>query len=233
MSTVYLTDEEKALDKNSIFIKNSKYGNNDELIKYHLREKQLLDYKCYADKCPTKNGKWRRKDLYLILERKNNKQSDLRVENLRLLCPNCYCQDKGPKMFSEAKQKIERKCKSCGYILSNRFKSNVCTVCRNKMNKIDFQLTTDDYANLVNITLDTNANTSAAYVNEYSDIIDSNLDNIGAIAPVKSKLKLKSHSSRSKRVSNSSNTNNSLIDTIDINLNIDLDNSLMDKLNNI
>jgi hypothetical protein len=225
------TEEEKEINKNSIFIENSKYYNNDELIKYHLTVKNnLMEYCCNAEKCPTKKGNWRRKKMYLILERKNCKKNDLRVSNLRLICPNCYCQEKGPDNFSEYKKKIERKCKFCNYILSNKTKNNICYVCNAKMQKMSVSFNSKEYASLVNSIHDTSGNTSAAYVNEYSSIIDSSLNNKCINSQIKPNFSTKSIKTiSSKSINKSINSN---IRTT-IKLNLDLDDKLISELDNL
>lgn len=227
-------DEEKELHKNKILIEHSPYFNNDELVKYHLTTKnELLEYKCYSDKCPTKKGNWRRKPLYLILERKNSKLDDLRPENLRLICPNCYCQDKGPNYFNEFKKKIERKCRYCNYILNNKFTNDTCLVCAKKIREMDIELTSNEYAELISTTFDTTGNVSVAYRNEYSSIIDSSFDEQPLNSVMNSKLKYKSHSSSGTSKTSNKTKTDIVVPDVDINLNIELDDVLLEQLNNI
>ena len=166
------TDDEKKIDKNKILIERSSYHNDDELIKYHLVVKnELLEYKCYSDKCPTKKGNWKRKKMYLILLRKNGRENDLRPNNLSLICPNCYCQDKSPTNFKEYKKKIEKKCKFCGYILNNKYKRDICYVCSQKLQNMDHTVSAEDHAKLTISAFDNSGNTSVAYLNEYTSLI--------------------------------------------------------------
>jgi len=237
------TDEEKEIHQNKIFIEHSKYYSNDELIKYHLTVKnELMEYCCHADKCPTKKGNWRRKKMHLILERKNCKPDDLRITNLRLICPNCYCQEKGPDYFSEYKKQIERKCKYCNYILSSKSRSNVCYVCNTKMQKMNVSLSTREYASLVNSIHDTSGNTSAAYVKEYSSIIDNNAqDSTSVISSFSetnnTKLKYKpattSTTSKSRVGSASASVIAATSNIATINLNLELDSELLSALDKL
>jgi hypothetical protein len=225
------TEEEKEINQNKIFIEHSKYYSNDELVKYHLTVKnELMEYCCQADKCPTKKGNWRRKKMYLILERKNCKPDDLRISNLRLICPNCYCQDKGPDYFSEYKKQIERKCKYCNYILSSKSRTNVCYVCNSKMQKINVSLNSQEYASLVNSIHDTSGNTSIAYVKEYTSIIDNTTIQ-------EQKTTIDSKSTKLKYKPNNVKTHNKNIDTNSItktiNLNLNLDSSLLTVLDEL
>ncbi len=68
--------------------------NSDYLSTCHLKERLLkedkLKYECY--KCTIKS--WQRKRLSLQLDHINGINTDNRLENLRLLCPNCHSQTK-------------------------------------------------------------------------------------------------------------------------------------------
>lgn len=70
-----------------ILIKNSTYSNNYSLKKRLLKEK-ILQYKCYI--CGI--SEWLGKKLSLQLDHINGVNNDNRIENLRLLCPNCHSQ---------------------------------------------------------------------------------------------------------------------------------------------
>ena len=111
-----------------IFIENSRVTNN-ELIKYQAVKAGILDYKCYGKGCPTKDGNWRRKLGFLILVRNNNRETDLRITNLSLLCPNCYCQEKGSQSFEKVKKEIVRTCTFCNAPLDNKYNSDKCGRC--------------------------------------------------------------------------------------------------------
>ncbi len=58
-------------------------------LKIRLLEKKLLIEKCYVCDC---EPIWHGKKLVLILDHINGKNDDNRLENLRLLCPNCNSQ---------------------------------------------------------------------------------------------------------------------------------------------
>ena len=140
------TQEELSLSKNVIFKKNSKYCNNDELIKYHLELNNLLTYKCYSQKCPTKNGNWKRKKMYLFLERKNSQIDDLRVKNLSLICANCFFLDKAPNIIEKIKKNKVKQCKFCSYQLNNTWKGTTCFICIQKMRQTDVSFSNDETA---------------------------------------------------------------------------------------
>ena len=70
-----------------ILIENSTYANTNNLKK-RLINKGLLDYHCSI--CGI--DKWQGKELVLQLDHINGVHNDNRLENLRLLCPNCHSQ---------------------------------------------------------------------------------------------------------------------------------------------
>lgn len=133
------TPEELAINPlTHIFIENSRVTNN-ELIKYQAVKAGILDYKCYGKGCPTKDGNWRRRLGYLILVRNNNRDNDLRMTNLSMLCPNCYCQEKGVISFDKMKKEIVRTCTFCNAVLDTKYNSDKCGRCawqiKNQINK--------------------------------------------------------------------------------------------------
>lgn len=140
------TKEELAIrpDK-EVFIQFSKVK-NEELIKYFIIKYKVMEYKCLAKGCPSKNGIWRRNPMYLILIRKNNNQQDLRISNLTLICPNCYCQDKGPSAFQRLKSVITRTCALCPRVLnqSNGANYQYCYSCNEKLKHMNDDIRISD-----------------------------------------------------------------------------------------
>ena len=98
----------------SILIKNSKIADDDIILAMIIKEK-LLTYECSAPSCSVKLS-WRRKPIKLILNRKNGHASDLRIENLELLCPNCYSQQYNNwNLLKKTLQPKSIICRVCGY----------------------------------------------------------------------------------------------------------------------
>lgn len=106
-----------------ILIKNSKYTSTSSLKKRLLKE-NLLEYKCYN--CGI--DKWDNKPISLHLDHKNGIYNDHRLENLRLLCPNCHSQT---ETYGTGNNRINNKvrynCKKCGTKISKR--STWCREC--------------------------------------------------------------------------------------------------------
>ncbi len=128
-----------------VFIKNSRIK-NDELVKFYILKYKICDYNCSGKFCPMKSGIWRRRPAYLILNRKNNKATDLTIPNISLICPNCYVQDKGAELFNKFKNQSESKCIGCGYPVKKGYE--LCYVCTEKVRKISVLSSANDMAEL-------------------------------------------------------------------------------------
>ena len=86
-------------------VENSSYDNKS--LKRRLVKEQLLEYKC--SKCGI-GEEWDEAPLVLQLDHINGVHDDNRIDNLRLLCPNCHSQT---STFS-TKRSRRRICPSCG-----------------------------------------------------------------------------------------------------------------------
>lgn len=72
----------------AILVKNSKYANTTYL-KHRLLKQGILKNQCYeCGQLPYWNGRL----LVMVLDHINGINNDHRIENLRLLCPNCNSQ---------------------------------------------------------------------------------------------------------------------------------------------
>ena len=84
---------------------------NDLDIKVYLIEKKLKTDICEI--CKMKPI-WNKKPINLIIDRINNKARDNRLENLRIVCPNCYSQlSKKPTIYSKTKNQSFTSCVDC------------------------------------------------------------------------------------------------------------------------
>lgn len=122
------------MELESILIENSTYSNSSTLKKRLYRE-GLKTPKC--ENCGIE--KWLEKELSLELDHINGINTDNRINNLRILCPNCHSQTetfrrmKGskPKKLKVVKEKIINNCMVCNNPTENK------TFCSNKCVEID------------------------------------------------------------------------------------------------
>jgi len=114
----------KKIPLEDILIKNSTYTSTTKL-KDRLFKEKYLEKKCYECELT----EWRGKDIPLELEHKNGDNTDNRLLNLTVLCPNCHAQTKtyrGKNIQTKAK---EYKCKSCEKSIGKGNKSGFCHEC--------------------------------------------------------------------------------------------------------
>jgi hypothetical protein len=78
----------KPLD--AILVENSEYGNTSSLKKRLIRLGFLQNECVICGQCP----QWEGKSLVMVIDHINGINNDNRLENLRLLCPNCNSQQK-------------------------------------------------------------------------------------------------------------------------------------------
>lgn len=73
-----------------ILVENSTYASSP--LKKRLVEELGWEYQCMMEGCPSPVPVWNEKPLVLQLDHINGVNHDNRIENLRLLCPNCHTQ---------------------------------------------------------------------------------------------------------------------------------------------
>jgi len=80
----YTSGKLKKIPINLMLVENSTYTRCS--VKRRIINEKLLTYKCvFYDN----EGEWMGKEFSLILDHKNGKNNDHRLENLRFVCPNC------------------------------------------------------------------------------------------------------------------------------------------------
>lgn len=113
-----------------ILVENSSYTNTGHLKTRLLRE-NTLENKC--QECGLL-GHWNGKTLILQLDHINGVANDNRIENLRILCPNCHTQTE-----TYAGKRTKTRCCDCGTSVTS--KSVRCASCAGKhvqQTKIDW-----------------------------------------------------------------------------------------------
>jgi len=72
---------------------------------------------------------WNGEKLVMVLDHVNGIPNDNRLENLRLLCPNCNSQT---STFSGRKHKKHYRCTDCGLEITKHSKTSKCNACSGK-----------------------------------------------------------------------------------------------------
>lgn len=108
-----------------LLVKNSRYISSSSL-KSKLIKHKLLKYQC----CICNNdGNHFGKPLVLQLDHINGERNDNRIENLRILCPNCHTQTETfCGKHKKIKEKIQTYCAKCGKTKKQKY-SEVCYTC--------------------------------------------------------------------------------------------------------
>lgn len=111
-----------------ILIEDSQYSSSN-LKKRLVRDKLIVDI---CVECGIGNV-WNKKPIILQLDHINGKHNDNRIENLRILCPNCHSQTSNYSNKSTGKF-----CKQCSNKIHKTNKSGLCQSCSRKGNKNSF-----------------------------------------------------------------------------------------------
>ena len=239
----HFSDNDKALNIKNVFVERSQVK-DDELIKYFMIKHNIKKYQCEMDRCPTKNGLWRRIPCYLELVRKNSKAHDLRISNLMLMCPNCYCQNKGHSNFKIIKNKIEHKCISCAYVLSKNNRSGLCYVCTKSINKGIVNSSFNSVSETAEITAfvnqedyNTSENTTESNVCMYEDYLNNNINidftNNNIFTSITNPNPIYNTNPNPKHKQRIKNSTLSHLDNTQTEYNLDINDTLLMELENI
>lgn len=120
-----------SLPLSEILVENSEYSRSH--LKERLLREGLLENKCHI--CG-QVSEWQGKRLVLILDHFNGVNNDNRLENLRMLCPNCNSQqDTFCGRNNKGIKKLEKiwKCQDCGKVVTRD--ASWCRSCSNKRSR--------------------------------------------------------------------------------------------------
>lgn len=120
----FLNEKEisKKIPTVNLLVENSNYQSSK--LKKRLVEEGIKKDVCELCGCP---NNWNGKPLVLQLDHINGDHSDNRLENLRIVCPNCHSQT---ETFSNKRAKKHNYCIDCGCEISTR--STRCGSCASK-----------------------------------------------------------------------------------------------------
>lgn len=125
-----------------ILVKNSKYTYSD--LKGKLIKNKLLEDKC--SECGLKD-QWNGKLLVLQIDHINGEHDDNRIENLRLLCPNCHSQT--DTFCGKHKSTRLPKCNYCDALVRDK-RSKTCKDCYQKYDRLSNWPTNEKLIEMLN-----------------------------------------------------------------------------------
>jgi len=111
---------ERSLPLKEAMIENSTYDRGN--LKKRLLQNGMLENRCViCNQLPIHNNQ----NLVMVLDHINGVNNDHRLENLRLLCPNCNSQQ---ETFAGRKNRKKHNCKKCGKEIK---KYSILDMCKN------------------------------------------------------------------------------------------------------
>jgi len=114
---------ERAIPLKEVMVENSTYSRC--YLKKRLLKNNILKNKCAI--CG-QNNIWNNQELTMILDHINGVPNDHRLENLRILCPNCNIQQ---STFAGKRNKKHYYCEKCREEITKYSKSKLCNKCSN------------------------------------------------------------------------------------------------------
>lgn len=125
-----------------VLVENSSYSRVS--LKRRLIQENIIEDKC--SECSLSKV-WNNKPINLQLDHINGIRNDNRIENLRLLCPNCHSQT---HTFAGRNLPIKYSCLDCGARISKE--NTRCKKCSSILNGIKsrkFEITKEELINLI------------------------------------------------------------------------------------
>ncbi len=135
IDTSHLVLKEKQTSTNKIYsfeeilVEDGDYRGGAKEIKRRLFKAGMLKNECYI--CHITD--WRGEPITLQLDHINGKPTDNRLENLRILCPNCHAQTPTYAGRNSRFKKASSICPKCG--MKKYRQSETCLKCSRKLNQ--------------------------------------------------------------------------------------------------